>query len=67
MNVWKQKYFELIQEIKNELEKNIELEYDNENEQVGSFCAFRLLRIALNKKVQAEENERLSDNLHNNN
>lgn len=67
MNFWKQKYFELIQEIKNELEKNIELEYDNENEQVGSFCAFRLLRIALNKKVQAEENERLSDNLHNNN
>lgn len=56
MNVWKQKYLELIQEIKNELEKNIELEYDNENEQVGSFCAFRLLRIALNKKMEAEKN-----------
>lgn len=59
MNVWKLKFLELVDEIKKELEIAIELESNGTIEgEEKSTSTFILLKKALNKKIEAETEEK---------
>lgn len=64
MNVWKLKFLELVDEIKKELEIAIELEssgiVDGDEKSNSTFI---LLKKALNKKIEAETEEKNNEQL----